>query len=562
MTRDEREQQRVPPLIVLGWDAATWDLAARWVAEGKLPHLARLMQRGAWGTIRSTNPPVSPAAWSSIITGKNPGGHGVYDWFARREGSYAVEYVHTGQIKARPVWEYFNRGGKRIGVFNLPMLYPAVPLDGFMFSGLAAPQAQAENFAYPPALISELEEAIGPFRHAERTVYRYGDERAYLEDMLDLLDYQQRAVLYLMEHHPCDAYLFVLMQIDHAQHKFWRYLSPDYPGYDSARDGAFADAIEQVYRRMDALLGAVVDAVGEQANYMVLSDHGGGPIYGVVHLNRWLHEMGWLHLRRDVRTRLKLWLARTDAIGRAYRLISRLGLGWVANLVSKPARNKVVSSFLGFEDVDWSRTRAYARGAFGQIFINLQGREPQGIVAPGEAYRSAVNELLAALRSLRHPETGEPLATDICRKEEVFSGPFVDQAADVVFSLQHYRYQTSVRMGVEQDSIIGPSEYQDSGGHRPEGILVMAGPDIEAGVRIDDAQVVDVLPTMLALADLPVPADLDGRPLLNALTGERRAAVRFVEAEAEVKAGEAAPVMSAAERAELEKRLRDLGYLG
>jgi len=553
------------PLVVLGWDAATWDLLTPWVEQGKLPHLASLMQNGSYGAIRSTSLPVSPAAWSTIITGKNPGKHGVFDWFARKPDSYDVEYVHTGQIKARPVWEYFNQGGQRIGVFNLPMLYPAVPLEGFMLSGLAAPDA-AEGFAYPPELLDELSARLGsPYRHAEDEIYKYGREAAYLQSILDLLDHQRRALRYLIEQHPCDAYLLVFMQTDHAQHKFWRYLDPTYPGYDAAHDLPFSDAIEQVFRGVDDFLGELLALFGSNANFMVLSDHGGGPVHGIMYINRWLQEIGMLHLKRDLSTRLKIGLAKTDLIGRAYRLVSKLGLGGIANLVSKPARNKVVNSFIGFDNIDWTRTKAYARGAFGQIFVNVKGREPQGIISPGAEYADVVTELIAALEALPHPESGErnePLITDLRRREDSYQGDYLEQAADVMFSIQGYLYQSSVKMGFDNPGILGQSEYEDSGSHRPEGIVVLSGPDIRRGATLKQAQVSDILPTMLALAGLPIPDDLDGRPLEETFTDEQRQRIQVVPAKELNPPTAASPDLAGADLATVEERLRGLGYLG
>jgi predicted AlkP superfamily phosphohydrolase/phosphomutase len=164
------------PLVVIGWDGATWDLLEAWVRQGRLPNLARLMAAGAHGTLRSTPLPLSPAAWSTIITGQNPGKHGVFDWFERRLGSYAVDYVHTGRVGAVPLWQYFNQGGRRIGIFCPPMLYPAVPLDGFMVSGMAAPNPGSPGFAFARELLAELETAIGPFQAAETGFYQYGRE--------------------------------------------------------------------------------------------------------------------------------------------------------------------------------------------------------------------------------------------------------------------------------------------------------------------------------------------------------------------------------------------------
>lgn len=549
-------------LVVLGWDAATWDLARPWVEAGKLPNLAALMRRGSHGRLQSTALPVSPAAWSTIITGQNPAKHGVFDWFARESDSYDVEYVHTGQIKAKPMWKYFNAAGKRIGVFNLPMLYPAVPVDGFMFSGLAAPDSSSDGFAYPPALLQELEREVGPFWHAETEVYKYGREAAYRQNMLELCDYQQRVVEYLIEQHSCDVYLLVFMLIDHAQHKFWRYLDADYPAYDPQHDAQFSDTILQAYQKMDALLGDLRSNFGDDANYLVISDHGGGPVHGIMYINRWLQEVGMLHLRRNLPTRLKLWLAKTDLIGRIYRVAAKLGLGKIANLVSKPARNKVLNSFITFDDIDWSRTQAYARGAFGQIFINLRGREPQGIVTPGKEYERVVAELITALEQLPHPQTGERLITNIHHKAEVFDGPHLEQAADIIFSIQDYLYQASVKMGLDSESILGASEYEDSGSHRLDGMLVMAGADIRAGETIADATVADILPTMLALSDLPVPDDLDGQPLMNAFSDELRASVRFISPDEDSVDETSAPGLQDDELTNIEDRLRSLGYLG
>ncbi len=551
-----------PKLVVLGWDAATWDLLSPWVEEGKLPNLARLMKSGSYGPIQSTSLPVSPAAWSTIVTGQNPAKHGVYDWFARKPGSYDVQYVHTGQIKAKPVWEYFNEAGMRIGVFNLPMLYPAVPLEGFMLSGLAAPDTSSSGFAYPRNLLQELGENVGPFWHAETAVYRYGREEAYLKNVLDLLEYQIGVTDYLIQAHACDVYLLVFMQPDHAQHKFWRYLDPTYPDYDPKYDAQFSDAILQVYQGVDRHLGQLLDTFGEDTHFMVLSDHGGGPVHGIMYINRWLQEIGMLRMKGDISTRLKFWLAKTDLIGKVYRLVSRLGLGKIANLVSKPARNKVLNSFMSFDDIDWSRTKAYARGAFGQIYINLIGREPGGIVEPGEEYEGVLADLIAALDELKHPETGDPLITDLHKRADVFSGPYLECAADVIFSIQNYLYQSSVKMGLDSESILGMSEYEDSGSHRAEGIIVLSGPDIERGKPITDASIADILPTMLALADLPVPEDLDGRPLSQAFTEARKQAIKYVTRDEDTIADAATPELDADEVSEIEDRLRSLGYLG
>jgi len=550
-------------IIAIGWDGATWDLLGPWVAAGKLPRLAGLMERGASGILKSTPLPLSPAAWSTIITGQNPGKHGVFDWFERRPDGYEVEYVHTGRIGARPVWEYFIAGGKRVGIFNPPMIYPAVPVDGFMISGMAAPSPKAHGFACPPDLLSQIEAEIGPYVIGESEVYQYGQEEFYLNSILDSLAYQGRVARYLVENVPCDVYLLVFMQSDHVQHKFWRYLDPRYPGYDPEHDSQHQEAIYRVYRALDDILGDLMTVSDPDAHYLLLSDHGAGPNYGVMYINRWLEEIGLLKLKFGPTTMVKTWLARSNLVLRVYRLLAALGLGSAAQIISKPARNKLVSSLISLEDIDWSRTKAYSRGAFGQIFLNLEGREPEGIVKPGEPAELVIAEIVAGLQRLRHPVTGERLITEINRREDVLHGPYVERAADILFSIQNYAYQSSVKLGLESPQILGPSEYQDSGSHRPEGVLVAAGPGIQSGANIQDASVADVLPTLLALAGLPVPFDLDGRVLHEILSAERKEQLEYASVwDDRQPIDSAAQDLSVDEVAELEERLRNLGYLG
>ena len=205
---------------------------------------------------------------------------------------------------------------------------------------------------------------------------------------------------------------------------------------------------------------------------------------------------------------------------------------------------------------------------------------------------------MSGLRSLRHPETSAPLITGLRRRDEVLHGPYLERAADILFHIQDYLYQSSVRLGLESPGLLGASEYEDSGSHRPEGILVMAGPGIQPGAGLADATVADILPTLLALAGLPLPAGLDGRPLVEALapdikdqlraraaddpvleaaaqfseTGTKAARLageqvveRPVSEQAAGNSGAASPAepeLTAEELAQLEERLRNLGYLG
>lgn len=555
--------QNNKPLFILGWDAATWDLMLPWVNEGTLPNLAKLMRIGCYGKLHSTPLPLSPPAWSTIITGVNPGRHGVYDWFARKPGSYDIEYIHTGQITAKPIWEYLNEGGKSVGICWVPVLFPAVKVDGFMISGMAAPNLNMLGYAYPPTLVDEIQASCRPYIAGEGEVFSLAQADKYLKTLLDWLDYQKKVALFLIKHKPCDVYLFVFMQSDHVQHKFWRYSDTSFPGYNQTLNQVCSTAIKQVFQELDRFVGDLWEEFREEATYVILSDHGAGPNYGVLYVNHWLVKEGFLKLMRTPLTRLKTFLAKTNIILWGYRWLNKAGFGRLALLLPKKFRNQVLTAFVSPKDIDWLHTKAYARGAFGQIFINLKGREPQGIVGTGREYEELVSKIISRLKHLTHPVSGDPLISEVNRKGEVFHGPHLEKSADIVFSIQNYTYQTSANFGMHNRELIGPSEYEDSGGHRPQGVLVMAGKGIIPGRECINSDLTDITPTILALAGIPVPSDLDGKPLVDTFTTSQKERISFSAVSKEVEEEKSrVPELSSEEIAILEERLRNLGYLG
>ncbi len=559
MKETEHNKSQFPELVVFGWDAVSWELIQPWLQDG-LPTLSALMERGSHAAIRSTHIPVSPAAWSSIITGVNPGRHGVFDWYQRNPESYTMEYVHTGRNQAVPFWSYLNEAGKTVGVVNLPMIYPAVPVDGFMISGMAAPGPDASGFCFPPELLQEAEQALGPYRMDEGVVFKTGQEQPYFDALLEWVEYQKQLVNHLIRASKVDVLFFVFMQSDHVQHKFWRYMDPTFPGYDPERDAPFTNAVRDVVIALDQALSEIIAPLPPDTNIMILSDHGAGANHGVFYVNQWLMKNGWLALKNSLATRLKLWLARTDVISRAYRLVSWMGFSKLALLVSKPARDQVMNSFLSLEDIDWTRTRAYASGSIGQIMLNLEGREPQGIV-PADDADEVLLQLSRELAEIRHPETGEQMIDQITLRDDVFHGPHVQNGADLMFTIDGYRISPSRKLGLEKRSLLGVSEYEDSGSHRMEGIMVLAGPAAQQRRERFQGTVLDVTPTLLAITGVPIPDNLDGEPLYSMLSGETAQSVRVVQADRSSTFLMNKPDLDPQELAVLEDRLQSLGYL-
>ena len=538
-------------LVILGLDGATFDVIGPMVARGDLPTFSRLAEDGASGRLLSSPVPVSPCAWTCMTTGKNPAKHGIYDFCRRKPGTYQIEVVNASFVRSKHLWDLVGEAGKRCAVVNVPVTFPPRRVNGILVSGLLTPSVRS-RFTWPDSLRDELLDAVPAYRIATSEVFDPKRPERFAADVREVLQAREQAVRHLHQAHGADFEMHVFMALDHIQHKLWRE-----PGAEADPSGAPSRAVLDMYREMDGCLGRLLDAFGEETTFLVVSDHGFGPLDKVLRINRWLMRERWLALKPSWHLAVRKRIARTDLVARTYRLMQRCGLGSLARFVPKKAQHLAATSGISFDDVDWSHTKAYSYGEFGQIYVNLKGREPQGFVERGEEYDELLQTITERLKALRDPDSGAPIVTRVCRKEELYHGDLLDQAPDLTFAIGDFRYDASVAFGFEREDVIGQAEFFDTGSHRPEGILFARGPAIRSGVTITGASVYDVAPTALHLMDLPVPEDMDGNVLTDMLTVSRPVSYAAASAETATETSE----MSDEDRRAIEERLRALGYM-
>lgn len=556
-------------VVVLGWDGASFDLAQRWIDEGRLPHLAELRAIGAWGPLRSTMPPVSAPAWASFVTGNNPGRHGIYYFKEHVAGTYESRLVNGADRRGKPLWRMLNQQGKKMGAVNLIMTYPPEPLDGFLVSGMDTPSEESV-FTYPAGLKAELNGHLGHYivewpLEEEARNRRYDQLWKKIETKLEN---RIRAVHYLIASQEWDVFAVNFRATDDVQHHFWRFMDPTHPQHDSKLADIFGDCILRVYQRLDRVVGEIRARLKPHDVLIVMSDHGFGPTSDkVLYLNNWLAEKGWLKYRKGAGAPSRL---RSLALGSLWEFLRKVTPQRVKDGVEKllpDVYGKIrypAAHFL----IDWSHTRAYADEYQESIWINLAGREPAGIVQSGEEYESLRREIVGALHALIDPHTGEAAIEAAARREECYHGDEVHRAPDIVVLTRqdpYYRVRPS-HTSPDLRSIHTMSrtelehEYLPSGVHRLEGMFYAAGPEIAAGKMVEGLEITDLAPTILFLAGCMVPRDLDGKVAEGIFRDA--VSVQYFDDDGEDSRGEPdAGSYDEDEERLITQRLRGLGYL-
>jgi predicted AlkP superfamily phosphohydrolase/phosphomutase len=542
--------------MIIGLDGATFDLILPWAQQGQLPTFKRFIQQGAWGHLASTTPPVTSPAWPTFMTGKNAGKHGVFDFIEHGQDKQCV--VNASHIDGKTLWQLVSDAGKRVGIMNVPVTYPATPVNGFLLSGM--PQPRQGRRSYPEDLWAECWRVMDEVGPLDREGLAAGDDGRYVEARLGLLARRRHLALWLIRTQPWELFVFYTNITDIFQHRFWKHMDVEHPEHAQA-NGAYRDTILEAYQRCDVLMAELIAAAGEDTITLVMSDHGFGPLHGMVNLNRYFLEEGLLYLKPGLRTRAKHMAFQAGITPqKAFGVARRLGVQGKVTQLSRQTQLGLSQGFLSFNDVDWSRTQAYSLGHMGQVHINLRGRQPRGSVAPGAEYERVRQRVIELLQALKHPDTGEPLVDQILTREEaVVPGPHYDEAPDLFVRMQEHRYIT-YPLFMSDGRLVTRHPKGESGTHRSNGVLAGLGPGVKPG-EISRARIVDLAPTLLYALDVPVPDDMDGRVLTELFTESfcHSHDLRVVPAAADGKAARSG--FSEEEEAEVVSRLRDLGYL-
>ncbi len=544
-------------VLCIGLDGATFDLIRPWAESGKLPTFRKLMDGGAWSELRTTVPPVTASAWSSFMTGKNPGAHGLYDFMQRRAGSYDLAPVSALDRDGKAVWDLIGAAGKKVIVMNVPVTWPPQAVNGLLITGMLTPRT-AENYTFPRELAQELKAATGDYIVYSDEVYAKGRGEIFLNALKHSAEQRTRAAEYLMAQYPWDFFMLVYPETDTVSHGLWSSYDPSHHEHDPAEAAKHRDGILEIYQYIDARLARLISHLQPQTSILLMSDHGHGPVRNFLYVNNYLAQRGYLQFQSSPATRLKQLAFRLGITPKtAYQLLIAIGLGKLRRTLDKRrgGRGLLKRLFLSFGDVDWARTRAYSIGYIGEVHINLRGREPQGIVAPGDEYERTREEVIADLRSLRAPG-GAPLVEFLWKKEEIYRGAHLDQAPDILFLPRGLETIAVGDFEFGSNKILEPS-YGVSSSHRMNGIFVASGAGVKKSGEFAGAQIVDLAPTILHLLDLPVPTDMDGRVLREMLTHVRAVEYRGSSGgHAETSSG-----YSEEEERQVIERLQDLGYI-
>jgi predicted AlkP superfamily phosphohydrolase/phosphomutase len=553
-------------LAILGIDGATYDIIRPLIAQGDLPHIAHLLAHGASSELESTSPPITPPAWVSMMTGVNPGKHGVYHFLRRQRQSYELKLVDSTLFSGKDLFSIFSRRGWTVGGISVPMTFPPYPVNGYMLSGIPMPMTGSQN-AYPEKMWDELTDFLGKpytpdvdyakFEGKKEPSSENIDRYAELRDQLFQVERERIDIMIeWLKRDPSEFFFAVLSVTDRCQHYFWKFMDRTHAGWSAEGERRFKDVIADSYRLADEALGRIREVIGEQCPIALVSDHGFGAYKSDFHVNRWLEDEGFLSFKKIPR-----WtLAGTNLKD----LLIRVRLGKIARslpvIIGKlPLVRPKLKRYRDHRDIDMSKTTAFA--AMYGICINLVGREAQGLVNPGAEKDALIADIISRLQQIKNPASDEPLVDFAKAATELFCGEHLDMAPDVLYMLdglnclQNEDLDASVHITTRKYAAV-------SGTHRMNGIFAVAGCGVKENVEFAGMHIQDTAPTLLHLVGQAIPSSMEGALAEEAFDGKwlESNPAQF-SADEESTAGSAVNAWTTEESESVQKSLEGLGYL-
>lgn len=527
--------------LLIGLDGATWTLLDPLMEQGVMPFLQRFLSEGVRAPLRTIIPPLTPPAWTSLMTGRRPGQHGVFDFFRMDSAEDKhIRFFNSNDVGVDTIWSLASGQGMRVTTLNYPAMFPPPRLNGYVVPGWV-PWRQLRLACWPENLLDRLKTLPG-FNQRELAMDIKLEEKA-IEGVANYEEYgpwidlhsRREANLYdilahLTAEDPSELTSILFDGVDKLQHLCWRFLRPeDATPLETAEEKHLRELALDYYRKLDRVLERMVEMAGPEATTIMASDHGFGPTWEVFHLNTWLERKGYL--------------AWSDAALHRETASAPLGVGQVAK-----------HTWL----LDWSRTRAYATTPTSNgIHINLAHGDKPGVKP--EEYESFRARLIEDLKTVVDPQSGERVVSEIYTREEAFPGPNGKYGPDLTLVL---------RDGGLISILPAPEPLEKrkavAGSHRHVGVFLAKGPGVKRGFTSKELSLLDVAPTVLYTLGLPVPREMEGKvppPVFEA----RHMALRPVRIAAHAAAAAAVQTADASlseeDEAVVMERLRELGYI-
>jgi len=498
-------------VMIVGLDGATFDIIKPWADKGELPTFKKLMKNGVWGPLQSTIPHATVPAWASFATGCNPGKHGFYDFFKEKKNSYdlTIEMFPSKATKKPMLWEILSKAGKKVAVINVPGTYPPQKVNGWVVTGMLTPPNT--NFTYPKVFQKELFEKIGPYNVFFKALSSK-NPNILLKDLKSTLDTRLKALEYLWNEKKPDFLMMVDNGTDRSEHEFWRFLDTKNPLYDTNETKKYGNPLLEYYKYVDKKLEKILDFIDYNTTLFLMSDHGQGSCRYFVNLNIFLINEGLMKIKKNIFSKIKYHLFKIGFTPKnVYELLRKIGIErYATDQTNIKRRLSVINKiFFSSQDIDWNKTKAFASGVTGAITLNIKNRQPRGCLDFKNDYKKLRNEIIEKLENLRY--NNEKIVKKAYKREEIYKGKYLENAPDIIAVPSSY-YEFFGMHGFTFNKTVIPT-FGNSGSHRPYGIFLSYGYNIKKNFIVNDANILDISPTILKIFNINSYFDNDGKIL-------------------------------------------------
>jgi len=442
-------------LLVIGLDCATPQLVFDQL-KSDMPNLAKLARNGTYGLMKSTIPPITVPAWMAMMTGKDPGELGIYGFRNRVDYSYdGMGIVSSRSVTEPKVWDKPAFAGKKSVLLGIPLTYPPPQVNGWLVSCFLTPDTSF-NYTYPKELKDEIKANCGDYI-IDVDDFRTDDKQALLGRIFALTENRFKTAEYLMKTKDWDFFMMVEMGPDRLHHGFWKYCDPTHPKYD--KDSPFRDAFKDYYSFLDQKIGRLLEFVDNDTAIMIVSDHGAKKMVGGICVNEWLIKNNYLKISEYP--------------------------------------NEVVP--LSKVKIDWPKTIAWgAGGYYSRIFLNVAGREPQGVIPPSD-YEKVRDELAAALESIEDGK-GNNIGTKVFKPENVYKKT-KRIPPDLIVYFGNLDWRSVGSVGSNKIHTFENDTGPDDANHAEDGIYIYYDGRQGDGGVMENLSIYDIAPQILAYYD-------------------------------------------------------------